>query len=449
MATLNNDIERYIRGELTPAEMHALEQKALQDPFLAEALEGAQHAGAENFSVDIELLKHAVKAKSHTKRLPRTITLNGWGMYAGIAAGLVLLAVSTYVIFLSIENKRSRDLAGKKKSPSSEVTDTIASHQPAADSLIALNAPQLSEPVIQDNIKKEHLRKNTAEKNRAHTSAKPIVTDSEKEEAFSSTELTPVRPLGKEEGPGETKDLTYIQTDTITDDKTNISKLSEKRRDEVIVTEELQGKVAGVQVAANENHLVRGRITSGGEPLPGVNVIVKGTTHGTVTDVHGNYMISTPPGKQTLQIAFIGYSTEEVLIGSDDHVNVDLKPDVSALSEVVVTGYSTSSPDDIEEEFEMAAPEEGRKAFSEYLKNNMRYPKDALDNKIEGKVTVQFFVETNGELSDFTAVKSIGYGCDEELIRLIKQGPPWSPSLKNGIPVRERVRIRLKFELPK
>ena len=97
----------------------------------------------------------------------------------------------------------------------------------------------------------------------------------------------------------------------------------------------------------------------------------------------------------------------------------------------------------------MAAPEQGRKAFNEYLKTQLQYPKAAIENKIEGKVTVQFFVETSGELTGFKVVKGIGYGCDEELIRLIKQGPRWTPSLKNGISVRERVRIRLRFELPK
>jgi TonB family protein len=120
------------------------------------------------------------------------------------------------------------------------------------------------------------------------------------------------------------------------------------------------------------------------------------------------------------------------------------------LSEVVVTGYSTTaSSDDFEDEFEMAAPEEGRKAFNEYLKNQLQYPQAAIENKIEGKVTVQFFVETNGQLTDFKVVKGIGYGCDEELIRLIKQGPKWTPSLKNGISVRERVKVRLRFVLPK
>lgn len=84
---------------------------------------------------------------------------------------------------------------------------------------------------------------------------------------------------------------------------------------------------------------VTGRVTDGdvGGPLPGVNVLVKGTTTGTVTDIDGNYSISVPGNDAILTFSSIGFTTEEITVGSQSSINIDLMPDVQSLQEVVVT----------------------------------------------------------------------------------------------------------------
>ena len=72
-----------------------------------------------------------------------------------------------------------------------------------------------------------------------------------------------------------------------------------------------------------------------------------------------------------------------------------------------------------------------------------------MEKKVDGKVTIQFTVEATGQLSDFKVVKGIGSGCDEEVIRLIQQGPTWTPAKKNNSSLKESVKVRMKFELPK
>ncbi len=85
---------------------------------------------------------------------------------------------------------------------------------------------------------------------------------------------------------------------------------------------------------------VRGRVTAAedGSPLPGITVIVKGTTIGTITDINGNYSITIPPEGGTLMFTFVGYRTREVPINSSE-INVVMDEDVTMLQEVVVTGY--------------------------------------------------------------------------------------------------------------
>lgn len=80
-------------------------------------------------------------------------------------------------------------------------------------------------------------------------------------------------------------------------------------------------------------------VSSEGESLPGVNVLVKGTSVGTITDIEGRYSIDVPDGNETLVFSFIGYSTEEVVINNRAVVDVIMTEDIGSLDEVVVVGY--------------------------------------------------------------------------------------------------------------
>jgi hypothetical protein len=87
---------------------------------------------------------------------------------------------------------------------------------------------------------------------------------------------------------------------------------------------------------------VRGRVTSeAGEGLPGVNVLLKGSTTGTTTDAGGNYSLNVPGNDDVLVFSFIGYITQEVPVNSRTTLNVRLAADTEALEEVVVVAYGT------------------------------------------------------------------------------------------------------------
>jgi TonB-linked SusC/RagA family outer membrane protein len=92
-----------------------------------------------------------------------------------------------------------------------------------------------------------------------------------------------------------------------------------------------------------QERTVSGRITSAedGSRLPGVNVVLKGTTNGTVTDANGDYSLKVPGDGGTLVFTFIGLTSQEVVIGTSNTVNVNMAQDVQQLSEVVVTALGT------------------------------------------------------------------------------------------------------------
>ncbi|MEQ9443729.1 MAG: TonB-dependent receptor [Cyclobacteriaceae bacterium] len=81
--------------------------------------------------------------------------------------------------------------------------------------------------------------------------------------------------------------------------------------------------------------------------MPGVNVLVKGTSVGTVTDIDGNYSLTVPTGGNVLVFSSVGYETIEMEINGQSTINVDLAPDLQSLSEVVVVGYGTVKKSDL------------------------------------------------------------------------------------------------------
>lgn len=94
---------------------------------------------------------------------------------------------------------------------------------------------------------------------------------------------------------------------------------------------------------------ISGKVTDieSDEPLPGVNVLVKGSTTGTVTDIDGNYRLTISEGDETLVFSSVGYAPEEVAIGSQTTIDIGLAPDIQNLSEVVVVGYGTQTKESI------------------------------------------------------------------------------------------------------
>ncbi len=84
-----------------------------------------------------------------------------------------------------------------------------------------------------------------------------------------------------------------------------------------------------------------------GEGIPGVNVVVKGTTTGVITDFNGDYSLNVPSDDATLVFSSVGYVTVEELIGDRSRIDIGLAQDVTALEEVVVIGYGTSQKKDL------------------------------------------------------------------------------------------------------
>ncbi|MCR5191779.1 MAG: energy transducer TonB [Bacteroidales bacterium] len=89
----------------------------------------------------------------------------------------------------------------------------------------------------------------------------------------------------------------------------------------------------------------------------------------------------------------------------------------------------------------------GEENMYKYLGSNIKYPKDALENGIQGTVVVKFVVEKDGTISNVKAIRKIGGGCDEEAVRVVKRMPRWKPGKQRGKPVRTEFTLPIQFKL--
>src|SRR5688500_410116 len=99
-----------------------------------------------------------------------------------------------------------------------------------------------------------------------------------------------------------------------------------------------------LSLAGHSQSLIKGTVTDeNDQPLPGVSVLLKGASQGTVTDVSGEFTLQGIPSDGILVFSFIGYTPKEISVASQTTFAVKLLPDVQALQEVVVSGYGTST----------------------------------------------------------------------------------------------------------
>jgi TonB family protein len=440
---MNDMIKRYREGSLTSAERHALEKKALSDPFLADALEGAETVSAGEFSADVASLSE--KLRSEKKQ--------SWFTPVRIAASILLLLGVGSIFYYILPAERSAQEM-QTAGPLAKLADSTG--RDSANNMLSLVKPDetAQEEKRSTNQPPAVLRKNEQEKageakpavELSREADKTLLAQREKEKLIADQKAR-VEEIAAEEKVAEQN--AKIAPPELADKKTEdlvLTDLSTASGASAKEDSKLPKSISKRSSADISEKVVEGKVISAvdGSPLPGVTVVQKGTDKGTVTDVKGNFSIAMTQPNTALVFSFIGFQPVEVTT-EKNVVDVAMNEEVSQLSEVVVIGRAISR-DDSEPVVRMAVPVGGIKAYDKYLEANLRYPKQALESKVKGKVTISFTVTTLGDLTEFNVVKGLGHGCEDEVIRLVKEGPKWTPSSLDNVAVESEVRVKMKFD---
>jgi TonB-linked SusC/RagA family outer membrane protein len=175
-----------------------------------------------------------------------------------------------------------------------------------------------------------------------------------------------------------------------------------------------------VQLTFAQQKTITGTVSDDtGLPLPGANVIIKGTSSGTQTDFDGKYTVSASVG-QTIAFSYVGFNTKEVKVGAQNKIDVTLQPDAAALEEVVVTGYSTRNQTvQTSAVVSISAAELSQMA-----------PTTSIDNMLQGKAAGVQVTAANGKPGQGAFVRVRGTGS-------LTAGGSSPLYIVDGAPIRE------------
>jgi TonB-linked SusC/RagA family outer membrane protein len=151
-------------------------------------------------------------------------------------------------------------------------------------------------------------------------------------------------------------------------------------------------------VLAQERQVSGTILDETGAPMPGVNVILKGTSVGTASDTDGKFSLQVPGDQSVLVVSFVGYTTQEVTVGSQTSITVNLAPDAETLTEIVVTGYQIQDRKEVTGAVSVVKPEQ-----------LVAVPSGNVEQQMQGRVA-GVTVITNGQPGTTSVVRVRGFG---------------------------------------
>jgi TonB family protein len=447
-------LRRYQADALSAAERHQVEKHLLDCELCADILEGLAASPAPVTRRAVQDINTRLAATLGRKRKARSFynDRKNWS----VAAAILIFVLSGVVVFYyNLTNvKRAEKTTGVNTSVMTRKTETIV--KPAIPSVAEKPQPEFKV----DSVSKNPVLALRTPK--ASISSRPGKPELPVMSAPRQEEPNKYPAIGKS---GNQELLTEMPAVLIPD--TPAVATAPKVAG---IESDIQGRAAGVAInkskvtlkgtnsgALRENSSVVGRLVSGrvsdetGEAIPGVTVAVKGTQVGAVTNARGEYNLTLPEesSEATLVFSFIGYNTTEKQVSnlvSPLALNVSMTADAKSLSEVVVVGYGSQPKINNTGAIVYARPGAGFKAYKKYIQENLKYPEEAKQNKIKGRVIVGFTVSPGGELSGFKVLKGLSPECDAEALRLVQEGPHWEPTTKDGVAVSEQVRLGIRFK---
>ncbi len=413
-------IKKYLEGKLDTRAMYELERRALDDPFLMDAMEGYETAGNQN-KASAEL----AAALQHRLQKPkgRIISLSTLAMAASVVA---VLTVGGWWIFSRPAINKAQ-IAAHVETDHTSVTPSPLVNEPQIvinkDSLLASN----NRPKVILRSPVTSLQRTYYNKSEGNAYDVPVTSDETAEIASSGARdnnlfedaQAPVSARARKDSVpfnemvvmGYAKQRSKAQTDVLKEQTIAAAKAAPS----TVVLATIKGKV----------------LSEDGQPLPGVAVRAGNNASSTFTDKDGAYTLNIDSLNTNISYNYIGYRARTV-DAKDAPAKVMLEPEQMMLNEVVIARPDGTQPD--------AQPKYGWENFQKYLNAN-----SVLPNGKTASSRVSFTVHKDGTLSNFEINKADNDIAGQKAIQLIKNGPEWVGSPK-GQP--KKITVTVKFHKP-
>jgi len=471
------DIEKYSQGKMSAAEMHEMEKAALQDPFLADALEGYAETSIPNARLRLDAIAEKItgKEQEEAKVVPIRSANRQW---MRIAASVIVIAAIGTITWLVVRKQDNTVLGDQSVTTKQAPTNLppaapVTVHDSNTATKTAAPTNNITTDAVAQSRQKTHNNEqagsNAALKEKSEWYAAPPAADTVVQQPsvkyldLAKTDTRDYKNKADEEATLERKQSTAINSNTNTDKKIVLNNSNADRR---LLNSNTPNAVASseVQVRGLENVTaakpaptaamkeVRGRIVNAeGNPVSYATVSVAGkdAKYATMTDEDGKFKLNSTDTSLKVSVSSIGYAQQTATVRQNFSNNITLQASEPTLSEVVVASYGTSKKRSVTASSAtvntQGAPIGGWKSFSDYVikkKEEMKdQPKDSTDTEEEeGEVEVEFSVDKFGKPYNFNVVRSDDNNLANKAIKIVKDGPAWITDKKT-----KKAKVVIKF----
>ena len=442
------DIDEYLAGRLSPQQMHAIEKAALDDPFLAEAMEGYEAVKDKEWNNQLVALREEIANKGAVaKIIPLHKSKNNW--WKAVAAIIIIGSATTLTLILNQDKKAE---SGKQ-----EIAQTF--------------------PVINDSITQTSIESPASVTQSLNPSAsatkeekKAIPGSVAQVDKISSRDiiLEPGAPVFKPAAPvtsgAITTDDKVIVTappannipagadaDVAKDVNAEKTKSADKQTDEteaVLSRQKSQGAVTAKKEAVLNNFFTAQVVAPDNSPLPFTNISIKKENFGTYADSKGMVRLVSTDSVLNIEVKSVGYQPKTfALRNNQSQTKIILQEEAVALKDRKVIGNtarSSSQPSRrvrlLKDSAVNVEPADGWENYNTYVANNLDIPETALNADRHGEVEISFDVKSNGTISNIRVNKSLGAEYDEAARRLIQEGPQWK--VKKGKKTSASIKVQ-------
>lgn len=435
------EIANYLSGKLSPQEMHAIEKQALQDPFLADAIEGFANANADETKNRLAQIHQSIAQKQSNftaKNASKPIKTHHKKIWLGLAASF--LAVICLLTFLNNNNKLSNS-----NEIASVVTNKVDDKQPIIN----------NETINEDKVDKT-----------------PVIKKSNSIQESGSTNQQDVTKTINPSTTSNSKDVLQqkersIQINESVKDVANVSSLNQavpvpnakiKNNQEQKINSDAEQKesIANASIGNNNSNAFlfnksqnfTGKIVNQfNEPVPYASVQINNSRQFVTTNAQGVFNIQPQnfnDSALTLQINAIGYQNQQANVVRDNNNLIKLNNDDKALNEVVVTNlgnklakkYTVSQAVKSIKIDSTLVPQGGWAAYEKYLEKNNAYSTLVVDSTSSEfkftnsqnhsqEVVLSFAVDEDGAPIKIKVEKSLSRDASNKAVEILKNGPKW------------------------
>ncbi|MET0394147.1 MAG: carboxypeptidase-like regulatory domain-containing protein, partial [Chitinophagaceae bacterium] len=413
--------------------MHALEKAALEDPFLADALDGYAVPGV-NVAEDLAALRQRLALATGQDKENKVIPMGAGGKPAvswlRVAAMVVLLAGAGVLIYkFGFDNKKAEIAQSKVPQPSPviAVPNTQLSPPPPADS-IAATIPSGGNIVARKSAAPTHYHTWTTDSSSrnfaAAIPAAPASEAKEKLDGFFSDKSIDKKDLAKQ-APNLNGYYDTVRTQFgIGMPLAKNNSDAESLRLRQPMKERMNAATA---YQPGRTNIFRGRVTDAhNNALPFANITNTADNIGTYSDVKGNFVLTSPDSVLNVQVRSIGFENHTIQLNNSITSNQVTLQDDRSLGEVVISNRQNNSLSRSRNNtlvLEEPEPVDGWVNYDTYLANNLVVPETFRSRQAGGSVELSFEVNKDGEPVNITVERSLCDSCDKEAIRLLKEGP--------------------------